>query len=313
MLNRRFIRIRVLQALYAFSNKEEEDLSRAENELIRSMDRIYDLYVLMLELLFSFHRLAEDRIKEGKRRNLPTHEDLHPNLKFVENPVLLNLIASDPLCQYSQSHAVSWSDQEEFVRNLFHTVRASELYEQYMNRKDETYRGHRDFLVDMYVEFIAGNETLHDILEEKSIYWVEDLSLVNTAVVRTLQARKEKTGAEVIEPLYRNVEDKNFAIDLIRKVVTQGNRFEKMISAKVKNWEMDRIARIDVILMKMTLAEILYFETIPVKVSMNEYIELSKDFSTARSKVFINGILDKLVSELKESGKIRKFGRGLIE
>ncbi len=314
MLNRRFIRIRVLQALYAFYNKEGEELSRAENELIRSMDRIYDLYALMLELLISFQRLAEDRIEEGKRKRLPTHEDLHPNLKFVENPAIMDLIDSDRLRQYSQSHAVNWGDQKEFVKMLFRIVRESELYAQYLEREEETYKGHRDFLVEMYAEFVANNETLHEILEEKSIYWVEDLALVNSAVVRTLQVLKEKSGAsKAIEPLYRDVEDKDFAIDLMRKVVTQGDKFEDMIADKAKNWEMERIAQMDMLLMKLALAEFLHFKTIPVKVSMNEYIELSKEFSTNKSKVFINGILDKLVAELKESGELRKLGRGLIE
>ena len=161
MVNRRFIRIRVLQALYAFYNKEGEELSRAENELMRSMDRIYDLYALMLELLISFHRLAEERIEDGKRRKLPTYEDLHPNLKFVENPALLDLIASDSLRQYSQSHAVNWSDQREFLRGLFKTVRSSEFYTEYMEREEETYKGHRDFLVEVNTEFVARNETLH--------------------------------------------------------------------------------------------------------------------------------------------------------
>ncbi|MCE2496004.1 MAG: transcription antitermination factor NusB [Flavobacteriales bacterium] len=314
MLNRRFIRIRVLQALYAFYNKEGEELSRAENELIRSMDRIYDLYALMLELLISFQRLAENRIEEGKRKRLPTHEDLHPNLKFVENPAIMDLIDSDRLRQYSQSHAVNWGDQKEFVKMLFRIVRESELYAQYLEREEETYKGHRDFLVEMYAEFVANNETLHEILEEKSIYWVEDLALVNSAVVRTLQVLKEKSGAsKAIEPLYRDVEDKDFAIDLMRKVVTQGDKFEDMIADKAKNWEMERIAQMDMLLMKLALAEFLHFKTIPVKVSMNEYIELSKEFSTNKSKVFINGILDKLVAELKESGELRKLGRGLIE
>lgn len=314
MLNRRFIRIRVLQALYAFYNKEGEELSRAENELIRSMDRIYDLYALMLELLLSFQRLAEDRIEEGKRKKLPSQEDLHPNMKFVENPALADLADSDKLRQYSQSHAVNWSDQRDFVKKLFGTVRDSEVFESYMSREEETYKGHRDFLVEIYVENIANNEILHEILEEKSIYWVEDLALVNSAVVRTLQGLKEKTGAsKAIEPLYRDLEDKDFAIDLMRKVVTQGDKYEGYIADKAKNWEMERIAQMDMLLMKMALAEFLHFETIPIKVSMNEYIELSKEFSTKKSKVFINGILDKLVPELKESGEIRKLGRGLIE
>ncbi|QTN39928.1 transcription antitermination factor NusB [Cryomorphaceae bacterium] len=314
MVNRRFIRIRVLQALYAFYNKEGEELSRAENELMRSMDRIYDLYALMLELLISFHRLAEERIEDGKRKKLPTHEDLHPNLKFVENPALLDLIGSDSLRQYSQSHAVNWSDQREFVRGLFKTIRETELYSAYMEREEETYKGHRDFLVDVYTACVAGNETLHEILEEKSIYWVEDLALVNSAVVRTLQALKPQAGAtKAIEPLYRDVDDKDFATELLRKAVTQSERFEEMIAEKAKNWEMERIAQMDILLMKLALAEFLYFETIPVKVSMNEYIELSKDFSTNKSKVFINGILDKLVAELKDSGELRKLGRGLIE
>jgi len=314
MLNRRFIRIRVLQALYAFYNKEGEELARTENELLRSMDRIYDLYVLLIELLLQLKRIAEDRVEEGKRKKLPTFSDLNPNLRFIENPVLVDLEESNKIRQYSESHALSWGDQKEYVRGLFKKIRESELFENYMEAEELTYKDHRSFIVELFAEMIAADEDLHEILEEKSIYWVEDLALVNSAVVRTLQSMKQSSGStKAIEPLYRDLDDREYAIKLLRKVLTQNDVFEKMISEKAQNWEMERIAQMDMLLMKMALAEFLYFETIPVKVSMNEYIELSKDFSTPKSKIFINGVLDKLVDELKKSDRINKMGRGLVE
>ena len=314
MLNRRFIRIRVLQALYAFYNKEGEDLARTENELLRSMDRIYDLYVLMLELILQLKRQAEDRIEEGKRKQLPTQEDLLPNTRFIESPVLAHLEESNKVRQYSESHALSWGDHKEYVKNLLKRIRESQLFEQYMEADEVTYKDHRSFLVEMYAEMIAADEDLHEILEEKSIYWVEDMALVNSAVIRTLQSMKSTTGSsKAIEPLYRDLGDREYAIKLLRKVLTQNDDFEEMIAKKAQNWEMERIAQMDMLLMKMALAEFLYFETIPVKVSMNEYIELSKDFSTPKSKIFINGVLDKLVIELKKGDRINNMGLVLVE
>lgn len=314
MLNRRFIRIRVLQALYAFYNKEGEELARTENELLRSMDRIYDLYVLLIELLLQLKRLAENRVEDGKRKKLPTFSDLNPNLRFIENPVLVDLEESNKIRQYSESHALSWGDQKEYVKGLLKKIRESELFENYMEAEELTYKDHRSFIVELFAEIVAADEDLHEILEEKSIYWVEDLALVNSAVVRTLQSMKKSSGStKAIEPLYRDLDDREYAIKLLRKVLTQNDVFEKMISEKAQNWEMERIAQMDMLLMKMALAEFLYFETIPVKVSMNEYIELSKDFSTPKSKIFINGVLDKLVDELKKSDQINKIGRGLVE
>ncbi len=315
MLNRRQLRIKVLQALYAYFQAGSNDIVKGEKELMAQVSRIYDLYVLYL-LIFEDIRLhAANRLDEAARKKLPTHEDLHPNMRFVENEVLLKLSVNKALQAEGQRRKLNWNNEQELVRKLFSDLRHSAEYQEYMAAPVRSFEQDRDFVTLMFREYIANSEHLLHFLEEKSIHWIDDIDLVCAAVIKTLRSL-EPSSDEFFKliPLYKDEEeDARFVRHLFRRAVLDDNDNETIISSKTENWEMERIAAMDMLLMKMAITEVKEFDTIPVKVTLNEYIEISKFYSTPKSNGFINGILDKVFNELKATGHIRKIGRGLIE
>lgn len=315
MLNRRYLRIKVMQALYAFFQSDNKDLAKGERELFHNIERIYDLYLTMLLLLVEIRDLAENSAEEGKNKRLPSAHDLDPNRKFIENRFLKQLASNQQLRKQVTNRKLSWQVDAELVKKVFNQVRGSELYAAYMNSGESSFRADADFIAEMYKDFIAEFELLEHHFEEKSIYWVDDYYLVNAMVIKTIQTFEEHRGEnQNLMSLYKDEEeDKQFIVELYRKTVISDKDNEKYIGDKTKNWEVDRIAMMDVLLMKMAITEILNFPSIPVKVTLNEYIEISKLYSTPKSKGFINGILDKLVIDFRQEQKIKKTGRGLIE
>lgn len=315
MLNRRYLRIKVMQALYAFFQSDNKDLGKGEREMFGSIERIYDLYILMLLLFVEVRDLAENAIEEGKNKRLPTPQDLNPNTKFIDNPFLRQLAANTQLGKEATKRAINWQGEGELVKKVFNQIRNSEEYVRYMTSDDNSYKAHSEFIADVYRKYVAEFELLEHHFEEKSIYWVDDYYLVNVMVLKTIQAFEESRGEHMrLMELYKDEEeDRQFVVELFRKTILSDKENEQYIGEKTKNWEVERIAMMDVLLMKMAITEILNFPSIPVKVTLNEYIEISKLYSTPKSKGFINGILDKLVIDFKAQQKFRKVGRGLIE
>lgn len=319
MLNRRQLRIKTLQALYAFQQSHNNSIAVGEKELTHSIDRVFDLYFYMLSLLVEVKAVAERKIEEAKNKHLPTERDLNPNTKFINNLVLNTIEGNIQYIDNVESRKSNWSDQIDYVRSLFKRFSESECYINYMNTEENNLKEDKDLVTDLFSEFIFDSEDIESILEEKSIYWASDLDLVGSFILKTVSMMK-KTATEAT-PLLKNVsfrngivfEDREFVVDLFRKSINYDKDFEELIKKQTKNWEMDRIALLDMLLMKMALCEIMYFNSIPVKVTLNEYIELSKYFSTPKSRVFINGILDKIIVILKETDRIKKTGRGLID
>lgn len=314
MLNRHHLRVKALHSLYAQFSAPEFDLQMGEKELQRSIDKYYDLYIHQLSLFGELLHIAERIIDDGKQKQLPTPEDLSPNTKFVNNLALRMIVSNAELTTKMQQYKVSWSDEHEMIRKLFNKIRLSDLYKEYMAKPTNYFSDAKRFVIDLFVEFIANNEYFEDLYEDKSIYWLDDFYMVNVSVVKTIESFQEKTSNSArLQPLYKDTEDdKRFVFELFRRVLLRNKELEKMISDKTQNWELERIANMDILLMRMAIIELTYFNEIPVKVTLNEYIELSKEYSTDKSKNFINGILDKLVVELKASGEIAKTGRGLL-
>lgn len=302
-----------MQALYAFYQSEEKDVVRSEKELFTSIDRIYDLYVHLLTLLPAIKFTAERIIEENRNKKLQSSIELNPNLKLVNNPVFTSMENSSILKKLAIEKHISWQNEHELLRSVLMEITKSEEYVQYMNSEENSFVHHKDFIITIYKYYIANNELLENFLENKSIHWADDIGLVNSILLKTILNIVEKDDLQLF-PLYKNEEDdKTFAEDLFRKTVVHDAENMAYISNKTHNWDVDRIAMMDVLLMKMALTEILHFETVPIKVSLNEYIEISKLYSTPKSKVFINGILDKLVQDFRAEGKLVKAGRGLIE
>ena len=311
MLTRRHLRIKTMQALYAYFKQDNADIAFHEKELFKSLDKIYDLYITILTLYADIHHTAHLVIEENKNKRLPSAEDLNPNLKFIQNTLLQGISASSELKKEIHNRKISWQNDFDLVRKLYAEIRQSELYKTYMANPDQTAKEDRDFMVTLTAEFLAEHELLNHIFEERNIHWTDDVYVAFTMVIRTFEAF---SGEFKLLPLYKDAEDdKKFAATIFRQTIVHNEEFEKLIDAKTKNWELERIAAMDVLLMKMAIAEFLNVSNVPVKVSLNEYIDISKEYSTPNSRTFINGVLDKIIVDLRNENKIHKTGRGLLE
>ncbi len=314
MLNRRHLRIKVLQALYAYFQSENDDLARGEKELFFSIQKIWELYIRLLLLFREVRDAAERRIEEGKRKKLPKEEDLHPNRKFVDNRVLTLLADSQVLQVEREKTKLGWEERQDLVNRVFQSIRESEAYHTYMDSGQDSFRNDQKLLMELFREHIANSELLQAFFEENSIYWVDDLDLVSQMVIRTIDQLEVSSTDVTLLPLYRDEEeDPDYAAKLFRKSIHQHAENRELIAQKAENWEMERIALMDMLIMEMALTEVREIPEVPVKVTLNEFIEISKFYSTPKSNSFINGILDKTVTMLREEGKIKKIGRGLIE
>lgn len=314
MLNRRHLRIKVLQALYAFYQSDEENYRRTENELMDAIERIYDLYVFLMLTLPEVKSIAEHRIEEGKKKIRPTDDDLNPNTKLIDNRLIKMIEESKELRKISEDRKVNWvgDANREMFRKMFLDIKDGETFFTHMNNGEEGFEEDRAFAIELFKTDIANYELLYHFFEEKSIHWIDDIDLSCSMVIKTLKGFQEDGSAPILD-LYKDEEDEVFFVkELLRKTITMDQENEKLIDDLTKNWELERIAKMDVILMKMAITEFQVFKTIPTKVTLNEYIEISKFYSTPKSNGFINGILDKAIDRLKKEDKISKIGRGLM-
>lgn len=314
MLNRRQLRIKVLQNLYSYYQSEEQDVFKAEKQLDFSIDKMYEMYLYLLQLIVEMQGMAIEKIESGRNKKLPTPEDLNPNTKFVTNIPLRMLSNSKKLRKECERTGVSWSDNMDLVKKIFKSLTATEDYIEYMSSKTRGFEHDREFLLRFFKRHMVNEELLHDYFEEKSIFWNDDLDLMAGMAIKTIKLIDEDSDDIELLSLWKDAEDEQeFMKTLFRQTLAKGEESEKLIDEYTKNWELERIAMMDVILMKMALAEARSFPSIPLKVTLNEYIELSKYYSTPKSNSFINGVLDQLFSKLKEDGTITKSGRGLID
>ncbi|MFY7671497.1 transcription antitermination factor NusB [Tenacibaculum sp. MEBiC06402] len=312
MINRRHIRLKVMQSVYAMQQANTSDLVKEEKFLKFSIQKMHDLYVLNLQLLVEVQKLAAKKLALSKKKILATKEDLNPNTKFVDNRLLNQIKDSVSLEGYLELNKLNnWELEEEYVKIIWENLSTSNLYKDYMDSVEDSYHEDRIFVVNFFKEIIAPNEKLADYFEDTMISWVDDIPFVNTWVVKTLNKQK-KDNPFVLGQLYKDDQDKKFVSNLFNKVMLNHHKYEEDIKEKTPNWEADRIADIDMILIKMAITEFLHFSSIPSRVTINEYIELAKDYSTNKSGYFINGVLDKIAKDYTESNKMVKIGRGLL-
>lgn len=311
MINRRLLRTKALQVLYAYYLSDEPSLAKSEKELLFAVDKTYELYYLFLQLLMDLSQYAESRIDIAKSKYFPTDEEANPNLRFIENPVLVAIRDNEGFINYTQSRKITWVNYPELPKNIYNKLIDQEEYKDYMELADPGFTEHRNILAFIFTELIMPNELLHQILEERSIYWNDDLEFAGTMTLKTLDNIKENTKVKFL-PKYRHEEDQKFVVDLFRKSVVLEEEVRTLIKEYARNWEFERIALMDVYIMQMALTEAIEFPSIPTKVTFNEYIEIAKYYSTEKSSTFINGILDKAFTSLKDDKKIKKSGRGLI-
>lgn len=307
MINRNLIRIRVVQLVYSWYQGTNKDLRKAEKELLFGLQKSYDLYYYMFLLMIEVTKMYDIRVETKKNKFLPTEEDINPNTHLLNNKFILQLENNDQLSNYINERPMSWSDNEAFVKNLLDAILDSETYLNYSKIDNPTYADDREFWRKVFKQFIYGNEELDDILEDECIYWNDDIEIVQSFVLKTIKKFSADLGSDQpLLPMFKDEEDKNFALKLLHETVLSENRFRELIENHTDKWDFERIALMDLVIMQTALAEILNFDSIPISVSLNEYIEISKSYSTPKSGTFINGILNAIVQHLKKENIIFK-------
>ncbi len=318
MLYRRHLRIKVLQALYTWYTTGSDDLTNGEKLLLQSVNKLYELFIYQLSFLVEVKRFAEMRMEENKSKFYPTEDDLDPNTKFVNNKVIKLLEENLDFQRKESAYKINWADETDIVRKFYGNLKNKDLYAQYMSDKRSTFELDKKLFVKIVDQLLPGFDLLKSFYEEKSVYFTDGYDLVILLLIKYFDTVEpdftENTALPgIFKPSVReNDEDQDFLKELYRKTILQDAETTEIIKAKTINWEYDRIPLMDIILLKMAIVELKEMETVPVKVTLNEYIELARYFSSAKSKTFVNGVLDKLIREFKEEGKIKKVGRGLI-
>jgi N utilization substance protein B len=313
MLNRRHIRIKVLQVLFAYYNDDEPNAASYEKMLFESVNRFRDLYVGFIQLMVEMHSLSIEKIESGMNKKLPSHEDLHPNTKFAANAVLRILSHSVSLEKATKENHLKWTENRELLKQMFKDIQDCHDYQEYLSSDQRSFEHDKEIVVKLFKRHLVNFELMHDYLEEQGIFWNDDIDLTASMVLRSLKAIKESDTDIEFLPLWKEGdEEEEFCRQLFRKTLSTGADTKERVALVTPNWETDRIANMDLVLLKMAIAEAIYFESIPTKVTMNEYIELAKFYSTPKSATFINGVLDNLMPKMVEEGKIKKVGRGLI-
>lgn len=312
MLNRRHIRVKVMQSIYAMHQSKSDNLEKEEKFLFYSVENIQDLYLIMLSSLIEIKKTEEVFLDRSSKKHLVTPEERNPNKKFINNQVIELLSESNSLSIALENRKITnWELADEYIQILLQEIKQSEFYANYMANRVNNFEEDKQFVVDVFTEIIVPNEKLYEYLEDNKLTWIDDIPLVNTEIIKQLKAIKENSEIK-IPKLYKDADDKDFVKDLFRKTVLNEGAFAKEYMDKTPNWDTERIAELDTIILKMAICEFLKFPSIPVKVTINEYLELAKEYSTPKSSIFINGILDNLVKEFQVADKLNKIGRGLM-
>lgn len=300
-----------MQALYSFFQHEKADIAMFEREMFKNLDKLFELYLSILGLVSDIHHVALIMMDENKNKRLPNSADLDPNLKFVQNSLLLGISENKELRLQLEKRKISWQNDFDVVRKLFVEIRNGEAYKSYMASSSSNSVEDRDFVIAIITEHLSENEVLISLFEDKNMHWVDDTFVAFNSIIRNFE---DFNGEFALSPLLKDEkDDTEFMSLLFKKTIVYREQFEELIGRHTQNWEVERIANMDMLLMQMALAEIMHIPNIPVKASLNEYIDISKEYSTPNSKVFVNGVLDKIIAELKRDNKISKTGRGLKE
>ena len=307
MISRRLLRIKIFQVLYAQFTAKEQSLSVPVTMLTHSIEKTYDLYCYLLSLPVALRHYAAGRVDLAMHKRMPTYDDLHPNLRFIDNAVTAQLEQHKALQAYVQQRGLTWANYPELIRQLYGELSSSEAYQTYMTAAKGDYRSDLALWVYFYESVLAGSELLLDILEEQNIFWNDDVELVISMIIKTLKSNSE-TGTHHLMNLYTDEDDRKFAFDLLTETIRRNDENQHMIDRYATNWDLERIAFADTLILSMAITEIVTFPTIPTRVSFDEYLELAKFYSTEKSSVFINGILDKIVHELTAEQRFVKAG-----
>ncbi len=310
MINRELIRLKIVQLVYAYYQNEGKTIDTAEKELDFSLAKAYELYHYLLSLLVSMRRLAarKDESMRARNQRLGTKvEGLTPDGQFAANRFLLQLDENKQLLEYIEKQKKEWIEEEAFVKKLYTQCVESDIYQMYLTKEDFSYDADRELIRKLYKTYVCNNEDFDSLLEDHSLYWNDDKDIVDSFVLKTIKRfTEESTADQSLLPEYASEEDHDFARQLFRATLEQADEARKLIKENSKNWEFNRLAFMDVLIMQIALAEIMNFPSIPVNVTFNEYLDIAKMYSTPRSASYINGMLDHIVKKLREEKKILK-------
>ena len=307
MINRVLFRLKIVQIIYAYYQNGGKNLDTAEKELFFSLSKAYDLYNYLLLLMVEVTKQANKKLNAAKNKLIPTKEELFPNTKFVENRFIAQLEVNKQLLDFAGNQKKTWENEADFVKSLCEQIMESDIYKEYMASETSSYEEDREVWRKIYKKIIFNNAELDQVLEDQSLYWNDDKEIVDTFVLKTIKRFEEKNGAkQELLPEFKDDEDQDFARRLFRRAILNSDYYRHLISENTKNWDLDRVAFMDVIIMQIALAEVLSFPNIPVSVSLNEYVEIAKLYSTPKSGGFINGTLDGIVNQLKKENKLTK-------
>jgi N utilization substance protein B len=303
-----------MQSIYAMHQNGSDDLEKEEKFLFHSIDAIQDLYLIMISSLIEICKKETVFLHKSSQKHLATPQERKPNEKFIKNGIFQLLAENNSLSIALETRKIdNWTLNDDYILILLNAIKQSKLYAKYMSNAINTFEEDKEFIIDLFVDVIVPNEKLYEYLEDNKLTWIDDIPVVNTEIIKQLKALKPvEEGNFRVPKLFKDNEDRDFVKDLYRKTVLNESELAKEYIDKTPNWDSDRIAEIDTIILKMAICEFLKFPSIPVKVTLNEYLELAKEYSTPKSSIFINGILDNLVKELQASNRILKVGRGLM-
>jgi len=316
MLNRRHLRVKVLQSLYAFHQSNTKEIKVHEKFLLHSIDQVFEMYIWMLSLINEVVDYTSRDAEERANKHLPTADDLNADVKLLSNKFILSLVKNKEYLAAVKKYKVEWSFDPELAKSLFDTLKAAPDYAEYLAKTDDSIQSDKDIIKFIFKKVILKSSLAEQVFEDKFIFWPVDREVLQALIAKTFKNFSfddEPEKNQLAEISGNWVEDREFVINLYEQTIRHDAEYQALIAEKTQNWEPDRIAMMDTLLMKMAIVEFINFTSIPVKVTINEYLEISKEFSTPKSNSFINGILDKILFELKAQNKIRKIGRGLIE
>ena len=313
MITRRHIRSKVMQSIYAFSKQDKPVYDHEEKQLKESQEEFYDLYCLMLDLFTSLKEHAEEYYEKSRSKHFATPEDKNPKLKFINNEILLRLSQNEGLQKHIKKRKINyWQVDTFYIGHLWEKIRVSTIHNEYLRQEETSFQSDKDFIINVFKSIIAPDEKLQDYLEDKNLTWMDDYPWVNTAIIKRLESIKKKEKGFKIPALFKNADDEVFGRKLWMNTLENIEEFTEDLRGNTPNWDLERITDIDAILIKMALCEFSNFPSIPMKVSINEYVEIAKEYSTPKSGYFINGVLDKLSATYQKEGKMYKEGRGLL-
>ncbi len=311
MLSRRLLRIKVIKALYAHLKSGSDNMIASEKSLLNSVDRAYDLYIQMLMLPIELAHYAQTRQELAKRKKLPTAEDLNPNTKFTDNSIISKIAASQAISDYAGANTLSWSRHPELIRSIYNQMVESDYYTEYMISGENTFNEDKKLLESLFMQ-LQECEALDTMLEESSILWCDDMPFILMMIMRTLSNLRPSQSEVKVLPKFKSEDDLDFVRSLFQRTLVNFSSYEEYIERFTSNWDLDRIVFMDNLIIGTAMAELVTFSSIPIKVTLDEYIEISKYYSTPGSSTFINGVLDKIVGSLSKEGQIQKSGTGLL-